>query len=240
VGRVVRRRPETEARPDGGGVEGFDTEAAHSLNKARLEHLASLGLPLAGRRVLEVGAGVGRLTSFFLEQRCEVVATEVREENLDELRRRLPSVDARRADIEESLDFLGRFDVVFCYGVLYHVENPILALRRMESVCDDLLLLETMICDSTEPVLRLEDETGSATQALRGIAHRPSTSYLALALNRVGFQHVYAADRPTHQDYRFEELNDLATSRNGSLLRGVFVASRHPMDIPRLTPLLDD
>jgi SAM-dependent methyltransferase len=235
----ARRDIATEVRPEGGGVECFDTDAALELNEARLTHLGSLDLPLGGRSVLEVGAGVGRLTGFFVERGCAVVATEGRAENVAELRRRLPEVEAREADVEESLRELGRFDVVFCYGVLYHLESPLRALRNMFAVCDGLLLIETMVCDACVPVLRLEDETTSVNQALRGLAHRPSPSYLAIALNRVGFDHVYAAtDPPDHPDYRFSKLENMDTARDGSLLRGIFVASRSPLPRPGLTSLL--
>jgi hypothetical protein len=60
----------------------------------------------------------------------------------------------------------------------------------MAAVRNDLLLIETMVCDSRAPVLRFEDETTSVNQALRGLAHRPSPSYLATALNRIGFDQV--------------------------------------------------
>jgi SAM-dependent methyltransferase len=238
-GVTARRDFAGEPRPHGGGVESFDTDAALALNEARLAHLASLELPIDGRRVFEVGAGVGRLTGFFIDRGCSVVVTEARSENVAELRRRLPRVDVREADVEESLEDLGRFDVVFCYGVLYHLESPLRALRNMAAVCDDLLLIETMVCDSRDAVLRLEDETKSVNQALRGLAHRPSPSYLALALNRVGFDHVYAAtDPPDHLDFRFSWLDNLDTARDGALLRGVFVASRRALEQPTLTSLL--
>jgi SAM-dependent methyltransferase len=234
-----RRQASAEPRPEGGGVESFDTDAALELNKARLTHLASLDLSMDGRAVLEVGAGVGRLTGFFIDRGCSVVATEARAENLAELRRRLPTVDAREADVEESLQHLGRFEVVLCYGVLYHLESPLRALRNMADVCDDLLLIETMVCDSRHAALRLEDETTSVNQALRGLAHRPSPSYLALALNRVGFDHVYAAtEPPDHPDYRFSWLDNMDTGRDGALLRGVFVASRTRREQRGLTSLL--
>ena len=236
---TARRDVAAEPRPEGGGVESFDTDAALEINEARLTHLASLELPIDGRRVLEVGAGVGRLTGFFVDRGCSVVVTEARSENVAELRRRLPTVDAREADVEESLQHLGSFDVVFCYGVLYHLESPLRALRNMAEVCDDLLLIETMVCDSSSAVLRLEDETTSVNQALRGLAHRPSTSYLAIALNRVGFDHVYAAtEPPDYPDYRFSRLDNLDTTRDGALLRGIFVASRSPLQQGRLASLL--
>ncbi len=45
-------------------------------NQRRLEHLATLGLSIAGSTVLEVGAGIGDHTSFFLDRGCHVVCTE--------------------------------------------------------------------------------------------------------------------------------------------------------------------
>jgi hypothetical protein len=38
---IARRRVATEPRPEGGGVESFETDAALELNAARLEHFAS-------------------------------------------------------------------------------------------------------------------------------------------------------------------------------------------------------
>lgn len=238
---VRRRRVEAEPVPAGGDVVCFDTPAAEELNAARLEHLASLGLPLARRTVLEVGAGVGRLTGFFTSLGCRVLATEARSDNVDELRRRRSDVTVVQADVEESLERLGRFDVVFCYGLLYHLENPLRALRNMAAVCDDLLLIETIVCDARASVLLLDDETKAVNQALRGIAHRPSPSYLALALNRIGFDHVYGAvTPPEHPEYTFERIDDSRWMRDGRPLRAVFVASRKPLDTPRLMPLLSD
>jgi tRNA (mo5U34)-methyltransferase len=37
----------------------------------------------------------------------------------------------------------GTFDVVLLLGVLYHLPDPTTALRRVASVCDDLLVIET-------------------------------------------------------------------------------------------------
>ena len=220
-------------------MECFDTEAAAALNEARLVHLASLGLPLEGRSVLEIGAGVGWLTRFFIERNCRITATEGRAANVEELARRVSGATVCQADVEQSLTGLGRFDVVFCYGVLYHLENPVLALRNMAEVCDDLLLLETHVCDSRRPILMLEDEPKSANQALRGLAHRPSPSYVTMVLNRIGFRHVYGARRrPLHPDFEFEWRDSGETARDGHLLRATFVASRRALDSPHLVALL--
>lgn len=40
---------------------------------------------------------------------------------------------------------VGTFDVVLFLGVLYHLQNPLLALERVASVCRKLLIVETVI-----------------------------------------------------------------------------------------------
>jgi SAM-dependent methyltransferase len=239
--RVAPRDVEREARPADGGVESFESDDAKRINTARLEHLASLELPIRGRRVLDVGSGPGHLAQFFVERGCEVVSTDARVENIEYMHELYPHHEGYVADVEEA-DFsqFGRFDVVFCYGLLYHLENPARALRNVSAVCDDLLLLETMVTDSRAPVLRLEDEYLSANQALRGIAHRPSPAWVGMALNRIGFRYVYIARQPPeHPDYRIEWLDDAATARDGHLLRAIFVASRTPLANDRLAPIVE-
>ena len=104
----------------------FLTPSALAINLARQRHLASLGLNISGKRVLEVGAGIGLHTPFYLERGCNVVVTDGRNENVQEAHRRLPGVETDELDLEtgESLLRLGRFDIVYCYGLLYHLGNP--------------------------------------------------------------------------------------------------------------------
>ena len=237
---VQPRDPSREPPLPASGVETFDTEAAHAINRARMSHLESLGLPIAGKTVLDVGSGVGHLAQFFLGAGCRVVCVDAREANIHSLRARYPGLEARVVDVEtEPLGDLGRFDVVFCYGLLYHLEDPLSALRNIASVCDGLFLLETIVCDHSEPVLLLVDESVVSNQALAGLGCRPSPAYVTMALNRIGFPHVYAPrDPPDHPEFRFEWQNDLAHTRDGRNLRCVFVASREPVDDPRLVSLL--
>ena len=50
-------------------------------NQRRQEHLAGLGLDLHKRTVLELGAGVGHHTTFFVDRGCLVTSVEPRPEN---------------------------------------------------------------------------------------------------------------------------------------------------------------
>jgi FkbM family methyltransferase len=227
------------ARP-GDGVECFDTPEALELNQARVDHLRALELPLRGKRVLDVGCGVGHLAQFFVGQGCDVLCVDARKENIERLGELYPGLKARVFDVErDSFEDLGRFDIVFAYGVIYHLEDPFRALRNLAGVCDDLLLLETMVADHPLPLVRMAEETSTSNQAMRNVGSRPTPSFVALALRSAGFRHIYGPRTPpAHRDFRFTWTGDLSDSRGGHLLRCTFVASRTPLTNPSLVDLL--
>ncbi len=238
---VLPREVFAEPLPPGGGVIVFNDEPAAALNRARMDFIQSLALPLEGRRVLDVGAGIGHFAEFYRRMGATVVAIEGRPENVDEMRRLYPQVEAHVGDVQRfDLTSLGQFDVVHCFGLLYHVDSPVAVLRQMECVCRDILLLETIVCDSSRTIMVLADETRAVNQALAGIGSRPSPSFLVMALNRLGFPFVYGTTSPpSHPDFRFEWRDTFEFSRDGHNLRCIFVASRHPMIRDSLTALIE-
>ena len=117
----------------------------------RLEHLATLGLDLRDRTVLELGAGIGDLTTFFLDRGCTVHSTEPRGPNLEILRQRYadePRVTVAQLDLDPPPPadgrVLGVWDIVFSYGLLYHLSDPQAAIGFMSECCGDMLLLESI------------------------------------------------------------------------------------------------
>jgi len=78
----------------------------------------------------------------------------------------------------------------------------------------------------------LADEPSTTmSQAIGGLGTRPTPAFVAMALTRVGFPFVYVPrNPPLHPDFRFDWKHDLACFRDGHLLRGVFIASRRPME----------
>src|SRR5689334_24689991 len=42
---------------------------------------------------------------------------------------------------------LGRFDIVFCLGVLYHVKHPVLALEIVCSLATEVAIVETFVIE---------------------------------------------------------------------------------------------
>ena len=164
----------TELPAGRGGVEVFDTPEALVINRARIEHLDSLGLPLAGKSVLDVGCGVGHLARYLVERHSKVTCLDGRPENIEALKQRLPGVPAYVARVDaDPLTAFGRFDVVVCYDLLYHLENPVAGVRNLASVCDELLLLETVVSDHELPVLQVVGRTRGHGESGAGGARLP-------------------------------------------------------------------
>ena len=72
------------------GLSNFFSTPYQVHNHARLAHLESLGLPLANRRVIELGSGPGDHTGFYVRRGCAVVSVDARLDCLDVLKKRYP------------------------------------------------------------------------------------------------------------------------------------------------------
>jgi len=60
-----------------------------------------------------------------------------------EARRRFPHIPFEQADVEErAILELGKFDLVLCFGLLYHLENPLLAIRNLRGLTEKCLLVK--------------------------------------------------------------------------------------------------
>jgi len=218
----------------------FEDGLAVAINRARLDFLESLNLPIAGKRILDAGCGVGHHTPFYLSRGCRVVGIDGRAENIAMMKELYPAVEGLVGDLQSlDLQSLGSFDVVHCLGLLYHLDSPVSALRKLSSVCEGYLILETMVCDAKEPMMMLADEHLSANQALAGLACRPSPSFVAMTLDRLGFPFVYGTTAPPrHPDFQFEWRDNRDITRDGRNLRCMFVASRRSISAPHLVELI--
>ena len=221
------------------GVPLFDQPFYNAITEARLAHLRTLDLPLQGRSVVDVGCGIGRLSDFFVERGCEVLCLDGREENIHMLRREYPGRRAAVADVEtDAVLEHGEFDVLFCYGLVYHLAEPFAFIRRAATICRELMIIETCVCDAKDQVAFLVRDPLDPTMALAEIGSRPSPSYVATALRANGFEHVYSPQQPPdHPDFTYRRLQDLSYFRDGHALRDIFIASRRPLSSEALREL---
>jgi 2-polyprenyl-3-methyl-5-hydroxy-6-metoxy-1,4-benzoquinol methylase len=118
-----------------------DEHGAHILQSLERAHrfnawMADAILPFVGSRVLEIGAGIGNITTQMIP-RDHYLATDIAPHYLDYLRSfalSKPYLEVRRIDLQDPGAFTplaGRFDTVICLNVLEHVADPIGALRNM-------------------------------------------------------------------------------------------------------------
>ena len=216
-------------------IAAFHSDHYLRHNQRRLEHLASLGLNLAEKTVLEVGAGIGDHTSFFLDRQCQVTTTEGRLDNLAILQQRYSDLAVRHLDLNEpDPEFNEKFDIVHCYGLLYHLHQPENGIAFMAAHCRQLLLLETCVSfGETELVNLCSEPADSPTQSVSGQGCRPTRPWI---LNRLKqhFPYVYLPfTQPNHEEFPLDWTNP--STSNAALTRAVFIASRQPLNNPLLT-----
>lgn len=95
--------------------------------------------PFVGENVLEIGAGIGNLTSALLNGNSRWVTADISAEHLERLRARFGSqanVEIRYCDLMRSDTFeplSGQMDSVVCLNVLEHVEDDLMGLRNIHS-----------------------------------------------------------------------------------------------------------
>jgi 2-polyprenyl-3-methyl-5-hydroxy-6-metoxy-1,4-benzoquinol methylase len=123
-----------------------------------------------------------------------------------------------------SIDTLGNeyFDIVLCIGTLHHVESIFSALRKLDSICKKMLILETIclpakyITDSLKQDMELKDiiyqykmkksgitgqkyessyYDGSASETT--IVSIPSIESLLMYLDVLGYEHIKIVAYPT-------------------------------------------
>lgn len=212
---------------------GFLEPNALAINEARLSHLATLHLPIEGKSVLEVGAGIGLLTGFFEERGCRVVSTDARRENVREIKKRHPQRRVARLNLERpaEVDRFGKFDIVFCYGTIYHVAAPEPALEAL-SRASDMILLETCLSPGDGEAVPTVPELHTHNQAYEGFGSRPTRTWVLNRLKRFWGHGYISVTQPAHADFPLDFAVPAATPN----IRAIFVGSRAPISNPLLVP----
>ncbi len=209
----------------------LDADAVE-INRARLEHLAALELDLSGKRVLEVGAGIGLHTEFFENLGCEVLCTDGNPSNVAEIVRRFPHRNVGVLDLDRDGDWsaLGTFDIVYCYGTLYHLTDPEGSLRRLAALCTGQILVETVVVPGNHAELHHFQEPRTPNQALGGLGTRPTRKWVMDALRR-HFGHAYTTrTQPAYRDF----VRDWGRIDFIGNYRAVFVGSKIELSLPTL------
>src|SRR5437879_3391017 len=195
ISRTAGSRPIEPATEITIHLTPFDQKEYRQLIEARGETIQRvvkrLKPALELSNAVDVGCGVGFFSQTLLECGLNVCGFDGRAENVSEARRRFPQIPFERGDIEErAILQLCRFDLVLCFGLLYHLENPLLAIRNLHGLTEKCLLLESMCLPGEKPSMLLRAEPRQEDQSLTEISCYPSEASLVKMLYRSGFRMV--------------------------------------------------
>lgn len=219
---------------------GFNALRYQIHNQRRQEHLASLGLDIANKSILETGAGTGDHTHFFIYRNCDIESTEPRLENIKLFKKRYPNIQIYQHDMENPYEnnWDKKYDIVYCYGLLYHLKNPEIAIKFMSEKCKSTLLLETCVSYGDDESINNIDEPQSAeTQSFVGVGCRPTRPWVFNTLKKY-FKYVYITKtQPNHEQFPIDWKNK---PQKEILSRGIFIASHIPLNNNLLSEELID
>lgn len=213
------------ALPDGRRLPSSHDGRVDAIHATRARMLdAWLAREFAGDRSKLQALDVACHQGFFSIQLAragfgQVDAIDVRQEHIDdvELLRRiygLENLHTQRGDVFEMRGEAGH-DLVLMFGLLYHLENPVGALRKARALTRNACVIETQVVPhlsgmvdwgSYEYVRPLKgcfgiideiDETHAPEASITGICLAPSTEGLLWLLHAVGFRHAEILPVPT-------------------------------------------
>jgi SAM-dependent methyltransferase len=184
-----------------------------------------------GMRVLEVGAGLGHLGDAFADLGFDVTSTDGRQEHVEAMRARGRESFVLDLDLT-GVNEAGDFELVFAFGVLYHLAHPEEFLHSCGKAAK-VLLLETAVCDRREPVVDWVSESGGwrgKDQAVGGRGCRPSPSWVENTCREAGFDTVRDISSPlgdwSSGTYGWEPRDNGEWRRDGVNLRKMWVCER--------------
>ena len=204
----------------GGGVVIESPNAAQQrrlewIRDALVAHLVAAGYSGSSRKLtlLDIGCNAGFFT-MELQRRFgfqKAVGIDPRERNIRKARfvqqrLRVPGVEFRTGDVFSGELERGKcFDVVLFLGVLYHLDDPVRALRVLHAVTEGLLLLETSLFSAEPPRLlplwpqprgfellavEYEEAVNDGSVVHPGIVQWPTLGALRMMLEHEGFDRI--------------------------------------------------
>jgi tRNA (mo5U34)-methyltransferase len=209
-------------------------DSIHATRASLIEGPVREALQAAGpgARALDLACCEGWFSQRLVEWGAgEVIGIDVREQSVrrarlvsDHLGYDRERLSFRVADVHSlSADELGTFDVVLCLGLIYHLENPMGALRLARSLTRGLCAIESQTAraetpvlfgfssrqafEATNAVLAVHLEPDQATNQLASaggsLSFCPNPSALGLMVSTAGFGHVTRAEPGPEHDPDF-------------------------------------
>lgn len=190
------------------------TRVSNLIKHAFPPLLDACGGSLEGKRVLDVACNCGGFSFAAAEQGAEhvlgfdVVDHYLEQAALIQRANAAERVEFRKLDIEKlDPNDIGHFDVTFCFGILYHLENPVLAMKKLADVSSDIMLVDTTVMKDNllerlrkRPLWAMnfpaaanrdsEDSSTSLWRAEQRVQFKPNVEGVVQLLKFLGFSSV--------------------------------------------------
>jgi len=206
--------------PTGRVTPTVDGAAIDAIHHTRLQMLdaelaRTFGQDFDGLSAIDLACHQGWFAAHLAQRGFgSVLGVDARAEHVADATLMRDVLDLRKLTYEQSdvhaLDVttLGTHDLVLCFGLIYHLENPIGALRTARALCRRLCLIETQVAPGlsgwidygnhqyVRPLqgsFGLIDETADThgpEASTTGICLVPSTEALVWILGKIGFDRV--------------------------------------------------
>lgn len=212
--------------PDGSSTRtyhGGELDAIHTTRWQMLEHRLDGVYPdgFAGLEAIDLAAHQGWFASRLARAGLRnVTCVDQRESHVQDSRLigQVLGFDEMQFVHSDIFDLdtteLGTFDVVLMLGLLYHLENPVGALRLARALCRDTFVIETQVVPGMTGMVDFGsyrfvrplkgafglidelDETHGPEAGATGICLVPSVEALTWLLHKVGFRDVEVLQPP--------------------------------------------
>ena len=201
------------------GLTTFDQERSlRHREQTRLDSLMRHAFPellkiyggsLKGKRVIDIASNAGGFSIEAAKLGADyVLGIDVADRYLDQanfIKRALgmDQVEFRKMAMEDiSEESTGMFDIAFCFGILYHLENPVYAMKKLAAVTRETIVVDANVYQTPfrrgslwkMNVPRVLDEDDKSTTALwrteKRCQFKPNVKAVVELLDVLGFKHV--------------------------------------------------
>lgn len=159
-------------------------------------------IDLSGKRILDIGCADGFYSIEFSRRGAlEVVAVDPWRKHIERIawlkeHFGLPNITPVVGGIEQmTVEEIGKFDVVFMLGLLYHLKDPLTGIEAVSKLSNELYLESISIFDEENSYLYLKPPQESVHHISKWI---PTTRCIRDMLKMVGFSSIEEITPPYH------------------------------------------
>lgn len=173
------------------------------------ELLKACGGSLKGKRVIDVASNAGGFSVEAAKYGAEyVLGIDVADRYLAQANfikqaLGLNQIEFKKMPVEDCNEqAIGTFDIAFCFGILYHLENPVYAMKKLASVTQEIMVVDANVIQTpfsrnsmwkmnVPRVLESDDKSTTALwRTEKRCQFKPNINAVIVLLKFLGFSNV--------------------------------------------------